>query len=113
MAEKLAIVVFSLGRPASPAAVRPFLSNLFFDPYIIDLPTPVRWLIATLISTTRAKKSQGYYAKLGGKSVLPEETQAQAKALEAAMRARGNDAKVFVFMRYWHPMADDVVAQLK
>ena len=113
MAEKLAIVVFSLGGPDSPAAVRPFLFNLFFDPYIIQLPTPLRWLVATLISTTRAKKSQGYYAKLGGKSVLPEETQAQAKALEAVVRARGDDAKVFVFMRYWHPMADEVITQLK
>ena len=113
MAEKLAIVVFSLGGPDSPAAVRPFLFNLFFDPYIIGLPAPLRWLIATLISTTRAKKSQGYYAKLGGKSVLPEETQAQAKALEAIVQARGDDAKVFVFMRYWHPMADEVVTQLK
>jgi len=113
MAEKLAIVVYSLGGPDSPAAVRPFLFNLFFDPYIIGLPTPLRWLLATFISTTRAKKSQGYYAKLGGKSTLPAETQAQAAALEAVVRARGDDAKVFVFMRYWHPMADEVVGQLK
>lgn len=111
--ERLAIVVFSLGGPDSPEAVRPFLFNLFFDPYIIALPMPIRWLIATLISSTRAEKSRGYYAKLGGKSVLPAETRAQAAALETAAKGLAGDVRTFVFMRYWHPMAAEVVAQLK
>ncbi len=108
MNERTAIVVFNLGGPDSPAAVRPFLFNLFFDPDIIPLATPLRWLFATLISTLRAKKSQGYYAQLGGKSVLLPETQAQAAALEHVA-----DAKVFVLMRYWHPMAREVVKAIK
>lgn len=113
MTERLAIVVFNLGGPDGPAAVRPFLFNLFNDPYIIPLPTPLRWLFATTISTLRAGKSRGYYNRIGGKSVLPAETQAQAKALEEAARPLARDVRTFVLMRYWHPMAREVVQQLK
>jgi ferrochelatase len=40
---KLAVVLFNLGGPDGPAAVRPFLFNLFNDPAIIGLPGVVRW----------------------------------------------------------------------
>ncbi len=110
---RLAIVVFNLGGPDSPKAVRPFLFNLFNDPYIIPLPTPLRWLLATTISTLRAKKSRGYYERLGGKSVLLPETEAQAEALREAAKPHAGESRVFVLMRYWHPMAREVVADLK
>jgi ferrochelatase len=110
---RLAIVIFNLGGPDSPAAVRPFLFNLFNDPFIIPLPTPLRWLFATTISRLRAKKSQGYYARLGGKSVLLPETEDQARALQKAVSGIAQDTRVFVFMRYWHPMAREVVADIK
>ena len=111
--QRLAIVVFNLGGPDSPAAVRPFLFNLFNDPKIIALPQPLRWLIATAISRGRAEKSKGYYARLGGRSVLLDETRLQAAALEQAAKPLADDVRVFVFMRYWHPMAREVVAELK
>lgn len=111
--QRLAIVVFNLGGPDSPAAVRPFLFNLFNDPKIIALPQPLRWLIATAIARGRAEKSKGYYARLGGRSVLLDETRAQAAALEQAAKPMADDVRVFVFMRYWHPMAREVVADLK
>jgi ferrochelatase len=110
---RLAIVIFNLGGPDGPAAVRPFLFNLFNDPYIIPLPAPLRWLFAATISTLRAKKSRGYYERIGGKSVLLPETEAQAHALSAAAKPFAEDARVFVLMRYWHPMAREVVADLK
>ena len=52
--EKLAVVLFNLGGPDGPDDVQPFLKNLFSDPAIIRAPTPIRWLIARLISKTRA-----------------------------------------------------------
>ncbi len=110
---RTAVVIFNLGGPDSPAAVRPFLFNLFNDPYIITLPTPIRWIIATLISTLRAKKSRGLYELLGGRSVLLPETEAQATALQKLLDAQPGDSRVFIFMRYWHPMAPEVVREIK
>ncbi len=110
---RTAVVIFNLGGPDSPAAVKPFLFNLFNDPYIITQPNPIRWLIATLISTLRAKKSRGIYDRVGGKSVLLPETQAQATALQAILDQQPGESRVFIFMRYWHPMAPEVVAEIK
>ena len=45
---RTAVVLFNLGGPDRPEAVRPFLFNLFFDPAIIRLPTPLRWLTANI-----------------------------------------------------------------
>src|ERR1700722_15711583 len=111
MTERLAIVIFNLGGPDGPAAGRPFLFNMFSDPNILTLRQPLRWLAARLISTLRAKKSRGLYDLIGGKSGLLEETRAQAVALESAARNLAGDVRVFVFMRYWHPMAREVISQ--
>ena len=101
---KIAIVLFNLGAPDSPAAVRPFLMNLFADPAILRVPFFVRPLLARLIAQRRVKPAGENYALLGGKSPLLELTEAQARALEAALPEL--DARCFVAMRYWHPFSD-------
>ena len=108
---KLAVVLFNLGGPDRPEAVKPFLFNLFSDPAIIGLPNPFRWLLAKLISTRRAPVAREIYANIGGKSPLLELTRAQAAALEAAL-AGDREVKVFVAMRYWHPMSDRTAAEV-
>ena len=50
---KIAVILFNLGGPDGPEAVRPFLFNLFNDRAIIGLPNPFRWLLAHLISARR------------------------------------------------------------
>lgn len=49
-AKRLAIVLFNLGGPDGPAAVKPFLFNLFNDKSIIAAPGPIRWALAKFIS---------------------------------------------------------------
>ncbi|MEA2753954.1 MAG: protoporphyrin/coproporphyrin ferrochelatase [Aliidongia sp.] len=100
---KTAIVLFNLGGPDGQSAVRPFLFNLFFDPAIIGLPRPLRWLIARWISSRRAPIAREIYGQIGGGSPLLANTEAQAEALE---RALGPGFKCFITMRYWHPRAD-------
>ena len=109
---KIAVVLFNLGGPDGPSAVRPFLFNLFRDPAIITLPAIARYPLAALISTTREKTAQANYAIMGGGSPLLPETQAQAAALEAALGAARPDdeTKVFVAMRYWKPFADETAS---
>ena len=62
---KTAVVLFNLGGPDSPDAVQPFLQNLFSDPAIINLPGWLRLPLARFISSRRAKKAMGIYAKIG------------------------------------------------
>lgn len=112
MTAKIAVVLFNLGGPDSPEAVRPFLFNLFHDPAIIGLPQPLRSLVASLIARRRAPVAQHIYAKLGGRSPLLPETEAQATALQRRLRDRGLAASVFVCMRYWHPRSDAVARQV-
>jgi protoporphyrin/coproporphyrin ferrochelatase len=99
---RTAIVLLNLGGPDRPQSVRPFLFNLFNDRAIIALPQPFRWLLARLISGRRAAVARGIYDKMGGGSPLLANTEAQARALEAAL---GPDHRCFVAMRYWHPVS--------
>ncbi|MEQ9814694.1 MAG: ferrochelatase [Azospirillaceae bacterium] len=106
---RIAVILFNLGGPDRPEAVRPFLFNLFNDPSIIRLPWPLRTVLATLISRRRAKAAAKIYDELGGGSPLLENTQAQAAALDDALsslpEASDIEARSFIAMRYWHPMA--------
>ena len=110
---RLAVVLFNLGGPDGPRAVRPFLFNLFNDPAIITLPNPARLALAALISTTRAKSARANYARMGGGSPLLPETKAQAAVLEAALKEAGHDARVFIAMRYWKPDSAQTAAAVK
>jgi ferrochelatase len=102
---KLAVVLFNLGGPDGPAAVRPFLFNLFRDPAIIQLPALARYPLAAAIAAGRTRTAQANYAIMGGASPLLPETKAQAEALEDKLRRTGHDARVFIAMRYWKPFA--------
>lgn len=110
---KLAVVLFNLGGPDSPQAVEPFLFNLFNDPAIIGLPQPFRWALGKLISKRRGSIARGIYDQIGGKSPLLEQTRAQAVALETALGSAAESVKVFIAMRYWHPMTPQTVAEVK
>jgi ferrochelatase len=103
---RLAVVLFNLGGPDGPQAVRPFLFNLFKDPAIIAAPAPVRYAVAAMIATRREKAAQANYALMGGGSPILPQTQAQARALEAALAEglEGTETRVFVAMRYWTPL---------
>lgn len=111
---KTAIVLFNLGGPDSLDAVEPFLFNLFYDPAIIRLHNPLRYMVAKLISSRRAPKTQGIYKLIGNQSPLLELTQQQAQALEQQLNAKNQDHyKTFIAMRYWHPFAKEAAAQVK
>jgi ferrochelatase len=92
----------NLGGPDSLEAVRPFLANLFSDPAIIGLPGLLRLPLAHLIAWRRGPVARDIYARLGGRSPLLANTEAQARALEGAL---GPGHRCFVAMRYWHPMS--------
>lgn len=115
------ILLLNLGGPDSLTAVRPFLFNLFSDREIIRLgPSFLQGPIAYLISSFRAGKTEKAYGLIGGKSPIRDITFAQAEALETALNQKQASAagdkparlKVFVAMRYWHPLIGEVVPEL-
>ena len=110
---KTAVVLLNLGGPDRPESVKRFLFNLFNDPLIIRLPGFLRTPLAWLISTRRNKEAQAIYSEIGGKSPILEITTAQAEALSTKLATHGMDNQVFVSMRYWHPMTDEVVQKVK
>lgn len=112
---KTTVVLFNLGGPADQASVRPFLFNLFHDKSILGVPQPMRFFLALLISTLRAKKARGVYAVMGGGSPILNETEAQAKALLAELEMRQPDRQwsVMPCMRYWRPFLEDVAQKVE
>ena len=108
---RVAIVLFNLGGPDSPEAVRPFLLNLFRDPAILRVPFFVRPLLARIITRSRLKPATENYRLLGGKSPLLAMTGAQARAIEEALPEL--EAKCFIAMRYWHPFSLDTARAVK
>lgn len=115
MTRRVAVVLFNLGGPDSPAAVRPFLVNLFTDPAILRVPGFLRPLMGRVIAWNRTRAAQENYAILGGKSPLLGLTNEQARALESALMAKepGTEYRCFVAMRYWHPFSDEAARAVK
>jgi len=107
---KTAIVLFNLGGPDSPAAIRKFRVNLFSDKAIIRAPVFIRFWLARLIAGRSAKAAAENYALMGGSSPLLGLTRKQASALEQAL---GGAHKCFIAMRYWHPFAAEVAREVK
>ena len=109
---KVAVVLFNLGGPDSPQAVRPFLFNLFNDPAIIAAPAAVRWLLAQYISRSRAKFARASYARLDGVSPLLANTKKQADALQGVL-AEAGEVGCFIAMRHWRPFAAETAREVK
>ncbi|MBV9833035.1 MAG: ferrochelatase [Alphaproteobacteria bacterium] len=112
---KVAIVLFNLGGPDSPGAVEAFLRNLFTDPAIIGAPGFIRRPLARFIARRRAPVAREIYGRIGGRSPILPQTEAQARALEHTLAERKPDTafRAFVSMRYWHPLSDAAAAAVK
>ncbi|MDQ3798116.1 MAG: ferrochelatase [Acidobacteriota bacterium] len=114
MQEKIGVVLLNLGGPDSLEAVEPFLFNLFNDPDIIDFPLSFlfRKRLAKLISSKRHPRIQEQYKQIGGKSPLKDFTLQQARLLERKLNEK-IPAKVYVAMRYWHPLTEEALAEIE
>ncbi|MBW4562566.1 MAG: ferrochelatase [Mojavia pulchra JT2-VF2] len=110
---RVGVLLLNLGGPDKLEDVGPFLFNLFSDPEIIRLP--FRWLqkpLAWFIASRRTKTSQENYKQIGGGSPLRRITEAQGEALKRQLGDLGQEANIYVGMRYWHPYTEEAIAQL-
>jgi len=108
------VLLLNLGGPEKPDDVEPFLYNLFSDRLIIRLgPFFLQKFIARRIARRRAPASRANYEKIGGGSPILSITEKQATALEQALNTE-QDGRFLVrpCMRYWHPFAGEVLAEM-
>jgi ferrochelatase len=110
---RVGVLLLNLGGPDKLEDVGPFLYNLFSDPEIIRLP--FRWLqkpLAWFIASRRTRTSQENYKQIGGGSPLRRITEAQGEALKEQLGYLGQEANIYVGMRYWHPYTEEAIAQI-
>ena len=104
------ICLLYMGGPSDLDAVKPFLSALFADRDLIQLPGgPLAPLLGKLIVHFRAPRVRGYYQEIGGGSPLLATTTEQARLLEEAL---GEGYAVEVAMRYCAPRVDEALERL-
>lgn len=108
---RVAIVLFNMGGPDRPEAISPFLCNLFSDPAILGLPWPVRPVLARWIAARRLGPARVSYAHLGGRSPLLGQTEEQGRLLASALPEI--EARAFIAMRYWHPLTEEAISQIR
>ncbi|MBC5806220.1 MAG: ferrochelatase [Candidatus Eremiobacter antarcticus] len=100
------IVLTQVGGPDDLASVKPYLKSFFSDPDLIRLPRRLKSLqgvFAWSLASVRAPYSRKLYASIGGGSPIRQQTQAQADALAAELRRRGEPRPVYVAMRHSQP----------
>ncbi|MFK0733790.1 MAG: ferrochelatase [Gloeotrichia echinulata GP01] len=110
---RVGVLLLNLGGPDKLEDVGPFLFNLFSDPEIIRLPFP--WLqkpLAWFIASRRTTTSQANYKQIGGGSPLRRITEAQGEALKEQLGQMGQEASIYVGMRYWHPYTEEAIAYI-
>lgn len=110
--EKTGYLIINLGTPASPsvADVRAYLKEFLMDPYVLDVPGPIRSMIVNgFILPFRPKKSAHAYASIWDPAGSPLLLHSEALLAELAPRLEG---PVALAMRYGKPTIQSAVEQL-
>ncbi|XOV82170.1 MAG: ferrochelatase [bacterium] len=110
--EKTGYLIINLGTPASPsiADVRAYLKEFLMDPYVLDVPGPIRSVIVNgFILPFRPKKSAHAYASIWDPAGSP--LLLHSEALLAQLKGK-LDGPVALGMRYGKPDIPGAVQQL-
>ena len=116
---KIGILLINLGSPdaATPGAVRTWLREFLSDPYVVEIPRPVWWLILNLfVLTTRPGASARRYAQVWTRegSPLQVHTERQATMLRGYLGERLKQPHAVEYaMRYGRPSIREKLEALK
>lgn len=107
-----ALLLVNLGSPASTsvADVRRYLNQFLMDPYVIDLPWPVRRLLVSLILIKRPEQSAHAYASIWWDEGSP--LVVLSRRLQQAMTAQWTQGPVELAMRYGEPSIESALVRL-
>ncbi|MND72190.1 Ferrochelatase [compost metagenome] len=107
-----ALLLVNLGSPASTevADVRSYLNQFLMDPYVIDLPWPIRRLLVSLILIKRPEQSAHAYASIWWDEGSP--LVVLTRRLQQAMSEHWPHGPVEMAMRYGEPSLETVLTRL-
>ena len=107
-----ALLLVNLGSPASTevADVRRYLNQFLMDPYVVDLPWPLRRLLVSLILLKRPAASAHAYASIWWQDGSP--LVVLSKRLQEAMKEQWTQGPVELAMRYGEPSIETVLNRL-
>ena len=107
-----ALLLVNLGSPASTevADVRRYLNQFLMDPYVIDLPWPLRRLLVSLILIKRPEQSAHAYASIWWPEGSP--LVVLSRRLHEAVRPRWTQGPVELAMRYGEPSIETTLTRL-
>jgi hypothetical protein len=107
-----ALLLVNLGSPASTsvADVRSYLNQFLMDPYVIDLPWPVRRLLVSLILIKRPEQSAHAYASIWWEEGSP--LVVLSRRLQQAVTAHWTHGPVELAMRYGEPSIESSLLRL-
>src|SRR5215471_11652883 len=102
------VLLINLGTPdaATPDAVGRYLREFLMDPFVIDLPAPLRWFFVNVLIVPRRKyQSADAYQKvqMSEGSPLLVHTRALAHNLAQRLNDAGDQYVVEYGMRYGNP----------
>lgn len=115
MQSKIGVILMNLGTPdaPTPTEVRRFLKAFLSDPYVIDLPTVLRYLLLYgAILPFRSKKSAKAYQSIWEPAGSPLLVYSEAQR-QALQRTLGSDFVVTLGMRYGNPNVAKAIDTLK
>lgn len=117
------LLLINLGTPQSPTSreVARYLRQFLMDPYVIDIPAPLRWILVNLIiAPIRSPKSAAAYRTVWtekGSPLLVHHLSLRDQVRAQLRAQRGVDADVAVQveagMRYGEPSIGSALKKLK
>jgi ferrochelatase len=107
-----ALLLVNLGSPASTEVVdvRRYLNQFLMDPYVIDVPWPVRRILVSLILRNRPQQSAHAYASIWWDEGSP--LVVLTRRLQSAMHSVWTQGPVEVAMRYGEPSIRSTLTRL-
>ncbi len=109
---KTGVVLLNFGGPWTTADVKPFLYRLFVNPQVlVGVPTPLRQLLAFVISQIKGPSSIKSYQSIGGGSPQLKWTAIQAAGLRALLVK--DSVQVEIGMRSAEPSIQAALEELQ
>lgn len=108
-----ALLLINLGSPKSPEMVdvKAYLKQFLMDPYVIDLPWPIRRLLVAMILMKRPEASAHAYQSIWWADGSPLIVLSQR--LQKTMELHWQHGPVALAMRYGNPSIESVLLKLR